>query len=87
MKRLLEFDDVVTFFFLQEIWDLTGLESSLSYSKDTESTFTHYINLLKEKSITRSNQVWFADITYVRVKGGFGYCVAFMTPITGRLCP
>ncbi len=46
--------------------------------KTTESTATHYINLLKEKSIIRSNQVWFADITYVRVKGGFGYSVAFM---------
>ena len=46
--------------------------------KTTESTATHYINLLKEKSIIRPNQVWFADITYVRVKEGFEYCVVFM---------
>ena len=36
------------------------------------------IDLLKEKSITKPNQVWFADITCVRVEGGFGYCVAFI---------
>ncbi len=55
-----------------------GLKAVYPAPKTTESTATHYINLLKEKSITRPNQVWFADITYVRVKGGFGYCVAFI---------
>ncbi len=55
-----------------------GLKAVYPAPKSTESTATHYINLLKEKSITKPNQVWFADITYVRVKGGFGYCVAFI---------
>ena len=55
-----------------------GLKAVYPTPKTTVSTATHYINLLKEKSITRPNQVWFADITYVRVKGGFRYCVAFI---------
>ncbi len=55
-----------------------GLKAVYPVPKTTESTATHYANLLKEKSIIRPNQVWFADITYVRVKGGFGYCVAFI---------
>ena len=37
-----------------------------------------YSNLLRTLSITRSNQLWCADITYIRVKNGFGYAVAIM---------
>ena len=55
-----------------------GLRAVYPDPKTTESTTTHYVNLLREKRITRPNQVWFADITYVRAKGGYGYCVAFM---------
>ena len=44
----------------------------------TQSVNAHYTNLLRKKEITRPNQVWFADITYIKVKGGYGYCVAFI---------
>jgi putative transposase len=37
-----------------------------------------YPYLLKEIEINRPNQVWCADITYIRVKGGFMYLVAVM---------
>lgn len=34
------------------------------------------INLLKSFRIKKPNDVWFMDITYVRVSGGFGYAAA-----------
>lgn len=34
--------------------------------------------LLREMNITRPNQVWVADITYIRMKGGHVYLVAIM---------
>jgi putative transposase len=37
-----------------------------------------YPYLLKEIEINKPNQVWCADITYIRVKGGFMYLVAVM---------
>jgi putative transposase len=39
---------------------------------------TVYPYLLKDITIDRPNQVWCADITYIRVKGGFMYLVAVM---------
>lgn len=35
-----------------------------------------YPYLLRDYIITRQNQVWSADITYVRLEKGFGYLVA-----------
>ncbi len=55
-----------------------GFKALYPVSRITESINTSYVNLLKEKRIIRSNQVWFADITYVRVKGGYGYCMALI---------
>lgn len=37
-----------------------------------------YPYLLKELEIVRPNQVWGADITYVRLAGGFAYLTAVM---------
>lgn len=37
-----------------------------------------YPYLLKEKEITRPDQVWSSDITYIRMKQGFIYLVAIM---------
>lgn len=37
-----------------------------------------YPYLLRGLAITRANQVWSADITYIRLKNGFAYLVAIM---------
>jgi len=34
-----------------------------------------YSNLIKDKEITGINQVWCADITYIRILNGFVYLV------------
>ena len=46
--------------------------------KTTTKTDTKYkpINLLKSFRIRKLNDVWFMDITYVRISGGFGYAAA-----------
>ena len=44
--------------------------------KTTITKSTSYSNLLRTLSVTRSNQLWCADITYIRVKNGFGYAPA-----------
>lgn len=46
--------------------------------KKTISQDTEYNNLLRTLSVSRPNQVWCSDITYIRVKNGFGYAVAIM---------
>jgi len=46
-----------------------------AYTKTTNSfhRFYKYKNLIKDLEITRPNQVWVADITYIRTQKGFCY--------------
>jgi transposase InsO family protein len=46
-----------------------------SHTRTTESyhRFRCYGNLLKDKKISRPNQAWVADITYIRTHSGFSY--------------
>ena len=51
------------------------VEHKRSYTKTTNS-FHHYrrwTNLLNSQELTRSNQAWASDITYLRTVGGFVY--------------
>lgn len=45
------------------------------YCKTTNSAhgFRKYLNLIKELKVTRPNQVWVSDITYIRTTKGFCY--------------
>ena len=40
-----------------------------------------YPYLLRKLAITRPNQVWCSDITYIPVKNGFLYLVAILWPV------
>ena len=40
---------------------------------DSNHQFKVYKNLILDKAITRKNQVWVSDITYVKTKKGFSY--------------
>lgn len=56
-----------------------------SYTKTTNSYhhFHTYNNLIKELQITRPNQVWASDITYIRTVKGFCY-LALITDMYSR---
>jgi transposase InsO family protein len=45
---------------------------------DSRHPFPRYPNLVKEMTVTRSNQVWLADITYIRIITGFMYLAAIL---------
>ncbi|WP_462095275.1 DDE-type integrase/transposase/recombinase, partial [Legionella pneumophila] len=65
---------------IKRLMELMGLETV--YPKPNTSVpnkeHTVYPYLLRDVDITRPNQVWAADITYVRMKGGHVYLLAIM---------
>jgi transposase InsO family protein len=50
---------------------------------DSNHAFRTYVNLIKDKLVTRPNEVWVSDITYVRTKTGFSY-VSLITDLYSR---
>jgi len=44
-----------------------------------------YPNLIKDMVITRLNQVWIADIIYIRIQTSFVYLVAILDAYSGRV--
>ena len=45
---------------------------------DSRHPFPRYPNLVKGMAVTRRNQVWIADITYIRILTGFMYLAAVL---------
>jgi transposase InsO family protein len=45
---------------------------------DSRHRFPRYPNLIKGLTINRLNQVWLADITYIRIRTGFVYLAAML---------
>ena len=45
---------------------------------DSRHRFPRYPNLIKGMAISRLNQVWLADITYIRIRTGFVYLAAIL---------
>ena len=45
---------------------------------DSRHRFPRYPNLIKDKVISRLNQVWLSDITYIRIWAGFVYLAAIL---------
>ena len=45
---------------------------------DSRHSFPRYPNLIKGMSISRLNQVWLSDITYIRIRTGFVYLAAML---------
>lgn len=65
---------------VQRLMEEMGLEAiypkrNLSLPGDPEMRFPY---LMKNIKIDRPNQAWCADITYIPLRVGFGYCVAIM---------
>lgn len=65
---------------VQRLMRLMGLQAIYRRPKTSKPVKVHnvYPYLLKELDITRPNQVWAADITYIPMAKGFMYLVAVM---------
>ena len=57
------------------------------WAKTTDSRhhFPSYHNLIKGMVISRLNQVWLADITYIRIRTGFVYLAAILDAFSRRV--
>ena len=65
---------------VRRLMRLMGLEAIYPKPRLSDPAPGHriYPYLLRGLEITRSNQVWATDITYIRLRGGFVYLVAIM---------
>jgi len=52
---------------------------------DSRHRFPRYPNLVKGMAINRLNQVWLADITYIRIRTGFVYLAAILDACSRRV--
>ena len=52
---------------------------------DSSHCFPRYPNLIKGMAISRLNQVWLSDITYIRIKTGFVYLSAILDAYSRRV--
>ena len=52
---------------------------------DSRHRFPRYPNLIKGMTISRLNQVWLSDITYIRIKTGFVYLAAILDALSRRV--
>ena len=52
---------------------------------DSRHRFPWYPNLIKRVTISRLNQVWSADITYIRIRTGFVYLAAILDAFSRRV--
>ncbi len=57
------------------------------WAKTTDSShgFPKYPNLIKGTNISRLNQVWLSDITYIRIRTGFVYLAAILDAFSRRV--
>ena len=65
---------------VQRLMKLMGIQSVAPGPNTSKPAPQHkiYPYLLRGVEVTRANQVWCTDITYIRLKGGFVYLVAIM---------
>jgi putative transposase len=57
---------------------LCRLKRKKARTTDSKHHFPRYPNLIKDKAIALLNQVWLADITYIRILTGFVYLSAIL---------
>jgi len=52
---------------------------------DSKHPFRRYPNLIKGLAVSRLNQVWLSDITYIRIKTGFVYLAAILDAYSRKI--
>jgi len=63
---------------MQESDLLCRVKRKKAKTTNSKHHFPRYPNLIKNKTITWLNQVWQADITYIRIRTGFVYLAAIL---------
>lgn len=65
---------------IRRLMRLMGLEALYPKKNTSQPNIRHpvYPYLLRNVPIVRPNQVWGTDITYIRLKHGFAYLIAFL---------
>lgn len=65
---------------VRRLMRLMGLEAIAPKPRTSQPSPEHkkYPYLLRELAVERPDQVWCADLTYIRLHGGFAYLVALM---------
>lgn len=65
---------------VRRLMRLMGLEAIAPKPRTSQPSPEHkkYPYLLRELAVERPDQVWCADLTYIRLHGGFAYLVAIM---------
>ena len=68
---------------VRRLMDIMGLQAIYKGPNTSKKHPQHriYPYLLRKLAITRPNQVWCSDITYIPVKSGFLYLVAILWPV------
>jgi len=64
---------------------LCHIKRKWAKTTDSRHYFPRYPNLIKGMVIDRLNQVWVADITYIRIKTGFVYLAAILDACSRRV--
>ena len=63
---------------------LCQLQRRFVPTTDSQHRYRRYPNLIKELLIDRLDQVWVADITYIRLPGAFCYLAAILDALSRR---
>ena len=70
---------------MRESDPLCQVKRKLVKTTDSRHRFPRYPNLIKGMSISRLNQVWLSDITYIRIGTGFVYLAAILDALSRRV--
>jgi putative transposase len=66
-----------------------GIQGKIKHQYITTTNSKHnnkiYPNLIKDKMVTSVNQVWCADITYIRILNGFVYLAAIIDAYSRKI--
>ena len=86
-EELLELEIAVGRQKIRKFYKLLGLEAVYPKANLSKRNHEHkvYPYLLRYLPITRVNQVWSADVTYIRLKHGFVYLVAIIDWYSRRI--
>jgi transposase InsO family protein len=64
---------------------LLKIKKSFRFNTDSDHLFRRYPNLIKDLAITRLDQVWIADITYIRLTRQFVYLAVILDAFSRKV--